>query len=117
MAEPGRLNSFASVTLVGGAGVAKVGPGGARESWLPDGINVSVSVSGPITNEAQCTIEVGDANSRKLVETTFTGSSGDATGKVAQVVKYGEFIWATWTGGDTGKVATITVTGKKNVNG
>jgi hypothetical protein len=111
----GTLYEFATVTLNGsGNGTARVGPIGAREVWSP--LNASVRTNeSTITNEAQCAIYVGpDASQPNFKGLTFTGSSGDAT-DLSGTVKIGNFIWAVWTGGDPGAVATLSVTGTKEV--
>lgn len=109
------LVDHAYVVLNGsGAGTVKLGPIGAREVWHPE--NVAVSANQSPTNEAQCLIYVGDANTKAFRDGTFTGSSGDSTDKCnADKIKVGQFIWATWTGGDPGVQATLTVTGTKDV--
>lgn len=109
------LNESATVTLSGsGAGTAKVGPISARESWAPSNVHVSASSN---TNEAQCSIYVGDApTQRNFVDGTFSGSSGDSSDRAgATSVKVGQYVWAVWTGGDVGATATLTVTGTKQV--
>jgi hypothetical protein len=109
------LNEFATVLLNGsGDGTAKVGPLSAREVWHP--ATATVSANNNPTNEAQCQIFVGDANNRRLRDSTESGSTGDNTGKIgADVVRCGEFVWAVWTGGDSGQYAKLTVTGTKEI--
>lgn len=101
------------MTLVGGNGTAKIGPISAREVWYPE--TVSVNVNQNPTNEATCQVFTGDANTRRLRDNTFTGSSGDSTSNVGGAIRCGEFVWAVWTGGDSGQVATVTVVGEKEV--
>jgi hypothetical protein len=49
-------------------------------------------------------------------DTTFTGSSGDATDKVSSdVIRCGQKIFAVWTGGDPGSTGYMTVTGTKDI--
>jgi hypothetical protein len=97
-----------------GNGAASVGPLSAREVWHPANVHVSVSTA---TNEAQCTIYVGDdTSSRNLRDGTFTGSSGNSTDTVsADVVRVGHKVSAVWAGGDALAVATLTVTGSKDI--
>lgn len=110
-----QLRETAAVVLNGsGAGTAKVGPISARETWKPENAHVSASSN---TNEAACSIYVGDspiqANFR---DTTFSGSSGDSSDRVnASTVRVGQYVWAVWTGGDAGATATLIVTGTKAV--
>lgn len=112
----GDLDESAFVTLDGsGNGTAKLGPLTAREVWRP--ITASVRVNQSPTNEAQCTIYVGQfATQENFRDLTFSGSSGDATGKVAgKPLKKGDYVWAVWTGGDAGQRACLNVTGSKDV--
>ena len=96
-----------------GNGVAKVGPIGAREIWFPQVASVSVSSN---VNEASCKTFVGDPVSQTFVDGTLTGSTGDSTDRIsAYQVPLGWFVWAKWTGGDPGAVATLTVAGTKQV--
>jgi hypothetical protein len=106
----------ATVKLDGsGNGTARTGPRGSREVWAPAVAAFSVSV--PVTNEAQCKIYVGDQPiPANLVDGSLSGSTGDSTGHVGgRLVRLGEYIWAVWTGGDAGSVATLTITGMKQV--
>lgn len=111
----GVLRETVYVTLNGsGAGTAKVGPLSAREMWYPE--TVTVNANANPTNESQCSISVGDANTLRLRDITVNGSSGDSTGKISgDVIRCGEFVWATWTGGDAGQRAQMTVMGTKEV--
>jgi len=104
----------ATVILNGaGAGTVKLGPVGAREVWNPSSASVSVSTN---TNEAQCRLYVGDtpiaANFR---DGTLSGSTGDSSGRVGGPIPLGWYVWAVWTGGDAGSVATLNVYGSKDV--
>lgn len=106
-----------SVTVVldgSGAGRAKIGPVGARETWSPESAGVSVATS---TAEAQCKIYVGDSPTpANFRDGTLSGSTGDSTDRVAgSPVKVGRFIWAVWAGGDPGSVATLNVTGTREI--
>jgi hypothetical protein len=104
-----------TVTLNGsGNGTAKIGPVGEREVWMPTVASVSVS---PNTNEATCKIYAGDsAIPGNFIDATLSGSTGDSTGRVGGViVQLGQWIWAVWTGGDPGSVATLNVSGSKQL--
>lgn len=113
----GTLYATATVTLNGsGAGTAKVGPLSAREVWNVANASVK-TVQTTVTNEAQCNIYVGlSATQENFRDNTQTGSTGDATGKVAgSPVKVGNYIFAVWSGGDAGVQAQLVVTGTKDV--
>lgn len=97
-----------------GNGTARLGPAGARETWFPAVASVSVATN---AKEAQCKIYVGDSPvPAHFIDGTLSGSTGDATGRVAgSTIKLGWFIWAVWSGGDPGAVATLNVTGTREV--
>jgi len=112
----GFLNESAVTTLDGsGNGFAKVGPLSAREVWNP--VTAAVSANANPTNEAQCAIYVGqDKTQSYFRDLTFTGSTGDSSGKVSGLsVRCGEYVWAVWSGGDAGATARLNVTGDKDV--
>lgn len=109
------LNEAASVILNSqGNGTAHLGPLTAYESWQPSTGAVSVATN---SNEAQCAIYMGDQPvQQNLVGTTLSGSTGDSTGLGGLVpMQTGQYIWAVWTGGDPGSLATIKVQGSKNL--
>lgn len=106
-------DGVANVVLDGsGKGTAKAGPLSARETWQPEVASVSASTNAA---EAQCRIYSGDAPiPANYVDGTLSGSTGDSTGHVAgNQLRKGSYIWAVWTGGDPGAVATLKVTGSK----
>lgn len=109
------MNETAVIVLNGsGAGTATLGPLTARETWYPD--VASVKANQNPTNEAQCTIFVGQtATQDNFRDVTFSGSSGDASGKVIGKLSKGGYIFAVWSGGDAGQTAVLNVTGKKEV--
>lgn len=112
----GILDESAFVVLDGsGNGTVKLGPLTARETWMP--ANASVRVNRNPTNESQCQIYVGQtATDENFRDNTFSGSSGDTSGKVGgRSVAKGDYVWAVWTGGDPGQRACLNVTGTKNV--
>jgi hypothetical protein len=107
----------ATVVLDGsGNGTAKIGPLNAREVWSPANVHVSANI-GSVTNEAACIVYLGpSATAPYFRDGTLSGSSGDVTDACnADVVNVGDFIWASWVGGDAGVTATLTVTGSKSV--
>lgn len=110
------LMEFATVTLdSSGNGTAKVGPRSAREIWYPDNAHVSANAN-PV-KESQCKVYTGDlpiqANYR---DGTVSGSSGDSTGRVdATTIKCGQYVYAVWSGGDANVVATLSVTGTRDI--
>lgn len=99
-----------------GNGTTKVGPISGREIWYPSNVHVSVN-PGQVTNEAQCLIYVGTGvGSNTFRDGTLSGSSGDSSDAVnADEIKVGEYVWAVWIGGDSGQIATLVVTGDKEI--
>lgn len=110
----GTLYEQASITLDGsGNGTARVGPLTAREVWYPTNASVKVATA---TSEAGCSMYAGlSATSENFRDQTFTGSSGDATGKILGKMPKGNYVWAVWSGGDPGAIATLVVTGTKEI--
>jgi hypothetical protein len=111
------LNQNASVTLDGsGNGTAKIGPASARETWYPQNVHVSANAN-PI-NEAGCNMFVGDNTTTpsNFRDNSISGSTGDSSDRVnADVIKIGHYVFAVWTNGDAGAIATVTVTGTKTL--
>jgi hypothetical protein len=97
-----------------GAGTAKVGPLTDRENWTL--ATASVSCSSNVL-EAACRIFVGDVvTAANYVDGTLSGSTGDSTDNVAAApCPKGTYVWAVWTGGDAGAVATLSVNGTKTI--
>lgn len=101
-----------------GNATAKLGPLSAREVWHPDTATVSLAPGQAApTNEAQCVVSFGDANTKRpLSGACVDGSTGDSTGRVSSVTpKVGQYIWADWTGGDANVFFQLTVTGTRDV--
>lgn len=103
------LNTFANVTLdTSGNGTVKLSPEiGQRWNILTAAVSTSTSVKIP-----QANIYIGGAPTpSNLVDGTFTGNL-DSTSKTAGFVfSNGQYIWAVWTGGDVGALATLSIIG------
>lgn len=110
------LTRTANVTLTGGAGTAQLGPVSPGETWYPTVASVSTEES-TVTDEAQCKIYCGPLPSQAYyVDGTLSGSTGDSTGNVAgQVIRPGSYVWAVWSGGDSGAVAVLNIQGTRTV--
>ena len=104
-----------TVTLDGsGNGTTRLGPVGPREVWTAAAASVSVATNAA---EAQCRIYAGPAATPSyFVDGTLSGSTGDSTDRVSgRAIPLGEFVWAVWTGGDPGAVATLNVIGTRTI--
>jgi hypothetical protein len=102
-----------SVTLnASGNGTVQLGPYYTHERWQLTSVSVSASTN---VKEAQCKIYVGSNVSQgNYVDGTLSGSTGDSTGRLAgYVVGHGVYLWAVWSGGDVGAVATMQVQGTR----
>lgn len=106
------LTENASVTLdASGNATLKMIPYAGSLTWILATVSVKASSN---TNEATCRIYIGPAATDEwFVDGTFSGSTGDSTGRVAgrQVDTHGHALWAVWEGGDAGADATMTVAG------
>lgn len=108
------LSASASVVLDSeGNGQAQLGPTLPGTSWQVGTIAVSVTTN---VNEAQCNVYLGlQPIPASLIGATSTGSTGDSDDLGGQNVWPGQQIIATWTGGDAGQTATISVFGSQTV--
>ena len=107
------LTETVTVVLDGsGNGTAKVGPLSARETWTPATVQVYTATN---TLEAECAIYAGDSvRSATFRGATLNGSTGDSA-TLAEKIHVGAQVFAVWSGGDAGTVATLVVTGTKDV--
>jgi hypothetical protein len=108
------LDTSASCVLdENGNGTASAGPGLPGVSW-DSGAGVAVSVT-TNANEALCSVYLGIAPAPgSLQGTTSTGSTGDSTTTTKKVWP-GQSLIAVWTGGDPGSVATMAISGTRQV--
>ncbi len=111
------LNETGQVILDGsGNGTVRMRPDGPHEQWLPTLASVKCSTAAA---EASCKIYIGPkASDDNFVDGTLSGSTGDATDRVAGYViarTRDPYIFAVWAGGDPGAQATIVVNGTKTI--
>lgn len=108
------LAESTTVTLdASGNGTASLGPTGGNETWTPSNVYVEVSTS---VNNAFVKVYAGPSTAAQYAkDSTVDGSTGDSTDKCNVLIRKGSFVWAVWTGGDPGSVATLNVDGQKNV--
>jgi hypothetical protein len=92
----------------GDGSTAGVGPTAQGESWNVSLISVKCSSN---ASEAIASVFLQNA----LLGTTTWGSTGDSDSAISQQVMGGQVITASWTGGDPGAVATVTVMGTREV--
>lgn len=111
------LNQSASIILNGsGAGTVKLGPSLPRELWRPSTASVvcSQAVS---TGTCQASIYAGPQPQQPWFrDATFSADTGDTSDAVsADELRPGTYAWAVFSGGVAGAVATLTVTGTREV--
>lgn len=108
------LTISVSVTLNGsGAGTASIGPTFPRERWNVAVASVSVATN---TSEATCKTYAGpQATQGNFVDGTTWGSTGDSTSNFSAPVYSGQQVFAVWTGGDAGAVATLVLSGTRQI--
>lgn len=110
------LNENADTALDGsGNGTLRMRPPGGSETWYPATVSVKCSSAAA---EAQCRIYIGpSASDPYFVDGTLSGSTGDSTDRVKgqQVDSHGSYLWAVWSGGDAGAIATMIVSGHREV--
>ena len=109
MAEIQLLKSVTTVLEDGSGTSPPLGPSSFGETWQLSGVSLQCS-----TNVAEATGAV--YLNGALIGTTTWASTGD-TGVATSLVQVmtGQVITATWTGGDAGATATMTVLGTRTV--
>lgn len=112
------LNQTGTVTLDGsGNGTVQLSPDGPQEHWQPTLASVKVSTN---TLLATCRVYVGPVVADQyFVDASYDGSTGDNTDRVTgyDVYRAGPYpsVWAVWTGGDPGSIATLNVIGTRDI--
>lgn len=110
------LSENATVTLDGtGAGTLRMRPVGGSETWTATLVSVKASSA---VSEAQCRLYAGpSATDPYYVAGTLSGSTGDSTDQLGSysIDTHGTSLWAVWSGGDPGAVATMIVSGTRTI--
>lgn len=105
------------VTLDGsGGGTARLGPTGHGITWTLGVISVKTAHA-VTTGTCNCDIYVGDDTSAvNFLDGTFSGDTGDSTaaGQDRQI-RLGKSVFAVWSSGVPGDVATLTITGTMDI--
>ena len=79
----------------------------AVENWRINAITVTAT---PNTQEAQCRVYRGQRGSRYLVDSTISGSRGDTSDTIHDLLG-GESLYVEWVSGTVGAVASVTIRG------
>lgn len=107
------MYAVATCVLSGGDGTASAGPTGTREVWSPEVVSVSVATN---VAEATCLVYAGSQPIQScFVDGTTWGSTGDSTSNFTSQVYPGQQVFAVWSGGDDGQVATLVIRGTRQI--
>ncbi len=103
---------FGQVTLDGsGNGTVRMAPVGCKWEIKRTYVKCSTNV-----NEAVMTVYQGTVSPTTYIEDTQMGSTGD-TSDTTHFIEDGNALFFTWTGGDVGAIATVTISGWQSVPG
>lgn len=95
-----------------GAGTVRLGPSGHGIVWTLGAISVKTAqvVS---TGVCTCNIYVGDdASATNFLDSTFSGDTGDSTTRASGMeIRSNKFVFAVWSSGVPGDIATVSLTG------
>jgi len=99
-----------------GAGTASLGPAGHGITWTLGTISVKTAQAVP-AGTCQASIYAGDdASATNFLDGTFSGDTGDSTDAAAGMqIRLGKQVFAAWSGGVPGDIATLTLTGTMQV--
>lgn len=114
MASTAPLSASAQVVLDGsGNGSVSIGPTGFGETWTSVAAAVHCATN---VNEATCRFYVGpSASPNYFAGATTFGSTGDASPWSGQPIPVGQFVFAVWSGGDSGTTAYLSLSGTRSV--
>jgi len=107
------LDESAQVTLDGsGNGAVAIGPSYSYQTWYPTQINVLVTsnVKEPVFKYYRGRT----AGQLNYLGGTYTGSN-DSSDINGQTLHPGDTFYCVWTGGDAGAVASVSLSGTKEV--
>lgn len=94
-----------------GSGTCSIGPTSQGEVWTLSVIGVRCLTN---VSESICQVYIGPAGSTSyLVGTTTWGSTGDSDTDISFVLNTGQQVTASWTNGDAGTTAYLSVVGSK----
>jgi hypothetical protein len=98
-----------------GTGTAKLGPQSHRETWHTPTISVKTTTA-VTTGTCQANVYVGtDTTDSNWRDGTFSGDTGDTT-QIADDIRLPNAIYVVWSGGVANDVATVVVTGTKELS-
>lgn len=111
------LSEFTQITLDGsGNGTAQVGPRGHGVTWKPAVASIKMTGGTP-SGVATCFVYAGgSATDSNFVDSTYDVQN-DSTDRVGgQQLVRGQYVWAVWSGGNPGAIATLAVNGTQVIS-
>lgn len=110
------LTRSASVTLNGtGAGTVQLGPSITNEQWLPTSVSVFMTGAAPMNLATVFLYTGGSTGPNTFVDSTYDVTSASSSMISGQVIWPGQYIYATWAGGNASATATMIVQGTRRV--
>jgi hypothetical protein len=114
-----QLSRTVSVTLSGGTGTVSVGPSFPGEVWYPTSVSISCTGNQPTPTApaiSTCSIYSGNAvNNNTFVDATYQVLGASSSMISGQVLYPGTSVFAQWENCNSGVVATMTITGTRQV--
>jgi hypothetical protein len=107
----------ASVTLdSNGNGTVSLGPSVPGEVWLPDSCSISATGSIPVTGTPVLFLYAGEGVSAgSFVDSTYNVTGASSSMISGKTLYPGQQVFAVWSGGPPGQVATLVVKGTRKV--
>lgn len=111
------LSEFGTVTLDGaGNGTARVGPDAHGVVWLPEVVRIRMTGANP-SGLATCFVYAGNsATDDNFVDSTYDVTSASSGNIQGEQLRLGQFVFAKWSGGNPGAVATVSLSGSKDIS-
>jgi hypothetical protein len=97
--------------VINGSGIAQLqlGPSGIGQRWRATYCQIATSTG---ANDAStCSIYLGPLAIGPLVGGQSYAGGGDSVGLPGAVMQPGDFLWALWTGGTPGAIASLAIYG------
>lgn len=111
------LSDFGTVTLdAAGNGTARIGPTAHGVVWRPDVASIRMTGAIP-AGLATCFVYAGStATDDNFVDSTYDVTSASTGNVTGQELRLGQYVFAKWSGGNPGALATVTVSGAKEIS-
>lgn len=98
--------------ITAGAATVKVGPSGFGVRWYP--VQAIISTTTGVADASTCQFFKGVISASSQIGGQSYAGGGDTIGLAGMELQPGEFVYAVWSGGNNGDVATLRVIGAKS---